>query len=92
NVDKVVKNVQHVNELFRTNKMWAAINIPSQGRNKAKFGFHIREEATRYNVKTFTHLDTVRAILNLNDQPVTHNEVRTVSEFYKLEKRGAKIC
>jgi carbamoyl-phosphate synthase large subunit len=91
-VDKVVKNVQHVNELFRTNKMWAAINIPSQGRNKAKFGFHIREEATRYNVKTFTHLDTVRAILNLNDQPLTHDEVRTVSEFYKLEKRGAKIC
>jgi carbamoyl-phosphate synthase large subunit len=91
-VDKVVQNVQHVNELFRANKMWAAINIPSQGRNKEKFGFHIREEATRYNVKTFTHLDTVKAILDMNDHFLTHNEVRTVSEFYKLEKRGVEIC
>jgi carbamoyl-phosphate synthase large subunit len=91
-VDKVVQNVRHVNELFRANKMWAAINIPSQGRNKEKFGFHIREEATRYNVKTFTHLDTVKAILGMNDHSLTHIEVRTVSEYYNLEKRGVEIC
>jgi carbamoyl-phosphate synthase large subunit len=91
-VEKVVKDVQHVNDLFRHQKMCAAINIPSQGRNKDKFGFHIREEATRYNVRTFTHLDTVKAIIDMKVHSTSNDEVRTISEFYKLEKSGVKVC
>ncbi|WML43052.1 carbamoyl-phosphate synthase (glutamine-hydrolyzing) large subunit [Neobacillus sp. PS3-40] len=89
-VEKVVKTAQHVNELFRFQKLWAAINIPSQGRNKDKFGFHIREEATRYNVNVFTHLDTVNAVVGLKDQRILPGKVRTISEFYKVDKKGVK--
>jgi carbamoyl-phosphate synthase large subunit len=36
-VDKVVKDYQDVNDLFRFQKISAVINIPNQGRNKVKF-------------------------------------------------------
>lgn len=88
----VVKDVQSVNDLFRQQKMCATINIPNQGRNKDKFSFHIRVEAARYNVKTFTRLDTVKAILDMKIHSSTDKGVRTISEFYKLNKRGVKTC
>jgi carbamoyl-phosphate synthase large subunit len=84
-VEKVVKDDQDVNNLFRNQKMSAVINIPNQGRNKIKFGFHIREQATRYNVPVFTHLDTVEAIMGLQSQSISDSEVRSVSEYYKME-------
>ncbi|MCM2533881.1 carbamoyl-phosphate synthase (glutamine-hydrolyzing) large subunit [Neobacillus pocheonensis] len=85
-IEKVVKDDQEVNDLFRNQKMSAVINIPNQGRNKLKFGFHIREQATRYNVPVFTHLDTVEAIMSLQTQSVSNSVVRTVSEYYKMEE------
>ncbi|OIK14687.1 carbamoyl phosphate synthase large subunit [Bacillus sp. MUM 116] len=83
-VDTVIKDEKDVNELFRSQKVNAVINIPNQGRNKLKFGFYIREQATRYNVKVFTHLDTVEAIMGLGDQGLSDFEVLTVSEYYKI--------
>jgi carbamoyl-phosphate synthase large subunit len=87
-VDKVVKEESDVNSLFRQKQMNAVINIPNQGRNKLKFGFHIREQATRYNIPVFTHLDTVEVIIGLDQQSLINSDVRTVSEFYKMEERG----
>ncbi|MDQ0200674.1 carbamoyl-phosphate synthase (glutamine-hydrolyzing) large subunit [Neobacillus ginsengisoli] len=84
-VETVVKSDQDVMELFRNQKMSAVINIPNQGRNKVKFGFYIREQATRFDVPVFTHLDTVDAIMGLQKQSLTKLEVRTVSEYYKME-------
>jgi carbamoyl-phosphate synthase large subunit len=88
-IEKIVKDDRDVNELFRKQKIKAVINIPNQGRNKIKFGFHIREQATRYNVPVFTHLDTVEAIIGLQVKDIPNSEVRTVTEYYKLEERGA---
>jgi len=89
-VEKVVKDDEEVNELFRKQPIKAVINIPSQGRNKFKFGFQIREYAVRYQLPVFTHLDTIAAILGLQNHFLTDFEVRTVREFYNLEKRGVK--
>ncbi|WHY92890.1 carbamoyl-phosphate synthase (glutamine-hydrolyzing) large subunit [Neobacillus cucumis] len=83
-VANIIKDEKDVNELFRQQKVSAVINIPNQGRNKLKFGFYIREQATRYNVKVFTHLDTVEAMMGLDDQLRSDFEVLTVSEYYKI--------
>ncbi|TDF91050.1 carbamoyl-phosphate synthase (glutamine-hydrolyzing) large subunit [Paenibacillus piri] len=81
-VDKVVKDYQDVSDLIRFQKMSAVINIPNQGRNKVKFGFYIREQATRFNIPVFTHLDTVNAVMCLQKQSLIASEVRTLSEYY----------
>jgi carbamoyl-phosphate synthase large subunit len=88
-VEKVINDDGAVNELFRKQVLKAVINIPNQGRNKQKFGFQIREQTVRYNVPVFTHLDTIEATIGLDNYPRTESEVRTVSEYYKLNKRGA---
>jgi carbamoyl-phosphate synthase large subunit len=88
-VEKMIKDDSDVNGLFRKQVLKAVINIPNQGRNKEKFGFQIREQAVRYNVPVFTHLDTIEATIGLDNLSRVDSEVRTVSEYYKLEKRGA---
>ncbi|GHI00169.1 carbamoyl-phosphate synthase (glutamine-hydrolyzing) large subunit [Neobacillus kokaensis] len=89
-VEKVVSDENDVNELFRSQILRAVINIPNQGRNKLKFGFHIREQAIRYKVPVFTHFDTVHAIFEMNKDSLSEISIRTVSEYYnKEEERGA---
>lgn len=88
-IDKVVKEEKDLNDLFRNKPIQAVINIPNQGRNKAKFGFQIREYAVRYKVPVFTHLDTIETTLGVEKKLGSEYEVRTVSEFYNLEKEGA---
>ncbi|WP_312472512.1 carbamoyl-phosphate synthase (glutamine-hydrolyzing) large subunit [Neobacillus sp.] len=87
-VEKVVKDEQDVNDLFRNHAMKAVINIPNQGRNKLKFGFYIREQAIRYKVPVLTHLDTVNAIIGLRNSPISDYEARSVREYYNLEMEG----
>ena len=89
-IEKVIKDNEDVNELFKNNTIQAVINIPNQGRNKIKFGFYIREQATRYNVPVFTHLDTVEAMINLQTQSITHSEVLTVTEYYNIKESGVE--
>jgi carbamoyl-phosphate synthase large subunit len=89
-IEKIVKDTDGVNELFQNNTINAVINIPNQGRNKIKFGFYIREQATRYNVPVFTHLDTVEALIGLQTQSVAYSEVRTVTEYYKIKESGVE--
>ncbi|MGG3467755.1 carbamoyl-phosphate synthase (glutamine-hydrolyzing) large subunit [Neobacillus pocheonensis] len=88
-VDKVVRDEQDVNHLFRNQKMKAVINLPNQGRNKMKFGFQIREQAIRYKVPVYTHLDTLEATIGIQQGSFSNLEVRSVSEFYHLNERGA---
>jgi carbamoyl-phosphate synthase large subunit len=89
-IEKVVKDNVDVNELFKNNTIHAVINIPNQGRNKIKFGFYIREQATRYNVPVFTHLDTVEAMISLQTKSIVHSEVRTVTEYYNIKESGVE--
>ncbi len=88
-VEQVVKDDRAVIDLFRNKPIKAVINIPNQGRNKIKFGFQIREHAVRYKVPVFTHLDTIKATIGLHSEPRAEIDVRTVSEYYIDQKRGA---
>ncbi|MEH7096096.1 carbamoyl-phosphate synthase (glutamine-hydrolyzing) large subunit [Neobacillus vireti] len=88
-VDLVVKDEKDLNDIFRNKPIQAVINIPNQGRNKNKFGFQMREYAVRYKVPVFTHLDTIETTLSVEKMLGANSEVRTVSEYYKLEKEGA---
>ncbi len=88
-VEKLLLNEQDVKDLFRTQLLRAVINIPNQGRNKIKFGFHIREQAIRYKVPVFTHFDTVLAMIEMEKGSLSDIQVRTISEYYKTEERGA---
>ncbi|MGX6444698.1 carbamoyl-phosphate synthase (glutamine-hydrolyzing) large subunit [Neobacillus sp. K501] len=87
-VEKVIKDSADVDELFRQHPLNAVINIPNQGRNKQKFGFYIREQATRYNVPMFTHLDTVEAMIGLQANHISDSNIRTVTEYYNIEESG----
>lgn len=88
-IERVIKDDGDVNELFRKQSIKLVINIPNQGRKKHKFGFQIREHAVRYKIPVFTHLDTIEASIGLQNHSLSDYEVRTVSEYYNFEERGA---
>jgi carbamoyl-phosphate synthase large subunit len=77
-VENVMEDRSLLNDLLKSNQISAVINIATQGRNQEKFGFYIREQALRYKVPVFTHLDTVKALLTL--QKVGH-KVYTIAEL-----------
>ncbi|MHC0038388.1 carbamoyl-phosphate synthase (glutamine-hydrolyzing) large subunit [Pseudoneobacillus sp. C159] len=81
-IDRVISNEIQLNSLLKKNQIVAVINIATQGRNNDKFGFAIREQAIRYKVPMFTHLDTVRAMLGLKEYSVS---VNTIAELTKSE-------
>lgn len=85
-VEKIIANDQELMNLFKQQDVGLVINIPNQGRDDRKFGFLIREQATRYTVPSFTHLDTVKAIIGLWSNPQKVAEVRTVGDYYQMEK------
>lgn len=77
-VENVIEDRLPLNDFLKGNQIAAVINIATQGRNQEKFGFYIREQALRYKVPVFTHLDTVKALLSL--QKATH-KVHTIAEL-----------
>jgi carbamoyl-phosphate synthase large subunit len=81
-VEKIINDTNDVNLFFKTEKVKAVLNSPNQGRNKQKFGFYIREQAVRYKIPVFTHLDTVKAVFDLENQ--SDFKVNTISGYYSL--------
>lgn len=77
-VDNVIEDRLLLNELLKSNQITAVVNIATQGRNQEKFGFYIREQALRYKVPVFTHLDTVKALLTLKK---AGHKVYTIAEL-----------
>jgi carbamoyl-phosphate synthase large subunit len=77
-IEGELEDQHQLNELLKTNQISAVINIATQGRNHDKFGFYLREQALRYKVACYTHLDTVKAVLHL--QKVT-SQVQTIAEL-----------
>jgi carbamoyl-phosphate synthase large subunit len=77
-VENVIEDRMLLNDFLKSGQIAAVINIATQGRNQEKFGFYIREQALRYKVPVFTHLDTVKALLSL--QKAGH-KVHTIAEL-----------
>jgi carbamoyl-phosphate synthase large subunit len=77
-VEHIVENEVQINELLKTNQISAVVSIATQGRNKDRFGFYIREQALRYKVPCYTHMDTVKAMVGLQNVKL---EVSTIAEL-----------
>jgi carbamoyl-phosphate synthase large subunit len=77
-VDEIIVSNDQLNELFKNHSISAVINVATQGRNRDKFGFAIREQAIKYKVPCYTHLDTVKAVLNVKQGS---HEVHTIKEL-----------
>lgn len=87
-VEEIIKDSVQLNSLFRQQKIRTVINIPSEGRNDSKFGFYLREQAVKFNIPCYTHFDTLKAVLELRNQPSKQmqSQVLTVGEYYKIEE------
>jgi carbamoyl-phosphate synthase large subunit len=81
-VESILIDTLQLNNLFKHNQVAAVINIATQGRNQAKFGFTIREQALRYKVPCYTHLDTVKAMVRLQKVDL---QVHTIAELHLSE-------
>lgn len=77
-VEDIIVSNEQMNDLFKNNSISAVINVATQGRNRDKFGFAIREQAIKYKVPCYTHLDTVKAVLNLQQG---NQQVNTIAEL-----------
>lgn len=85
---EVIRERERLNELLLQQKIKAIINLPDQGRNTETFGFYLRQEAVRYKVPCFTHLDTVKAVMNMKAVSQGQLEIRTVTELYSLKEKN----
>lgn len=77
-IDSIIEDELQLNDLLKTNQIAAVINIATQGRKSEKFGFYIREQALRYKVPCYTHLDTVKAMIGLQK---VNQKVHTIAEL-----------
>lgn len=83
-VDEAARDKTEIEQLFKEGDVVALINSPNQGRVKDKFGFYLREQATRYGVPCFTCLDTVQAALSLTGE---HRwEICSLSDYHHAKK------
>lgn len=85
-VESIVDNQQQVNELLKNNQVSAVLNIATQGRNQEKFGFYLREQALRYRVPCFTHLDTLKAMISLKNVSFNQQKVYTIAELHQSKE------
>lgn len=81
-VENVVETQEQVNNLLKNNQVAVIYNIATQGRNQGKFGFYLREQALRYKVPCFTHLDTLKAMITLKNTKIDQPEIYTIAELY----------
>jgi carbamoyl-phosphate synthase large subunit len=83
-VEAIIEDETELNDLFKHNQISAVINIATQGRKVNKFGFYIREQAIRYKVPCYTHLDTVKAMIGVKQ---LNPRVHTIAELNVSEVR-----
>lgn len=80
----VSNDLDEIKALIADGKAAAVLNSPNQGRNKASFGFGLRELSVRYKIPLFTCLDTIKAALNLSGR-TDQLTVLTLAEYRRLE-------
>ena len=78
------KNMGSIEKTFKDSEIAAVINTPTLGRVKDRFGFSLREMATKYSLPCYTHTDTVRAALAL--PTITDRRYMSVDEYHALSK------
>ncbi|WP_096186011.1 carbamoyl-phosphate synthase (glutamine-hydrolyzing) large subunit [Evansella halocellulosilytica] len=80
-----VKNEEAaLHECFKNMKLSFVFNVPSQGRDSEKTGFYIRELAVRYQIPSFTSIDTMRTLVDLltNESGNRPSKPRSLREYH----------
>ncbi|MBU9714031.1 carbamoyl-phosphate synthase (glutamine-hydrolyzing) large subunit [Evansella tamaricis] len=89
----VPKSKDDLRDYWKGNTPTVVLNIPSQGRDKTKAGFGIRELAVEYSVPYFTSFETLKAYMGAvtNDGARTAQcSPRTLMEYHTLN--GVETC
>jgi carbamoyl-phosphate synthase large subunit len=81
-VSSILKNKGTIEQRLKQGDVSVILNIPSQGRLKDKFGFYLREQATRYQIPCFTCLDTVKAAMGIS--LTTNTDIRSMKDYYQM--------
>jgi carbamoyl-phosphate synthase large subunit len=89
-VEKATNNNSYMQQLWKEGKIAALINIPTQGRNKERTGFHIRELAVRFQVPFYTSIETIKPLIELINEYEPVKEARTLEEYYMMNKAALK--
>jgi carbamoyl-phosphate synthase large subunit len=84
-IESIIEDEHQLNNLLKGNQISAVVNIATQGRKQEKFGYRIREQALRYKVPCYTHLDTVKAMVRLEKEE--RLQVHTIAELNLSEVR-----
>lgn len=83
-VEVMPRDKKQTNERFKQGNIVTMINSPNQGRLKDKFGFYLREQATRYSIPCFTCLDTIKTALSLKSE--RNWQICSLDEYYQLNE------
>ncbi|WP_202081499.1 carbamoyl-phosphate synthase (glutamine-hydrolyzing) large subunit [Caldalkalibacillus salinus] len=79
---RIEKDVTKVEDAFKTKHIQWVVNIPTKGKDHARFGFQLRRLALKYQVPCMTCLDTLSYVSQANaslDQ--LHWEVTSLQEY-----------
>lgn len=83
--EEVARDKGEIMEHFKRDQIVALINSPNQGRVKDKFGFFIREQATKYMIPCYTCLDTVKAALSISGKEAW--QICALTEYYQRAEK-----
>ncbi|MBU9723031.1 MULTISPECIES: carbamoyl-phosphate synthase (glutamine-hydrolyzing) large subunit [Bacillaceae] len=90
NVTVAPKSKEALREAWKETPPTVVLNIPSQGRDKAKAGFAIRELAVQYSIPYFTSFETLEAYVGAVGKNSVELIPRTLREYYTLN--GVEPC
>ncbi|RLL44953.1 carbamoyl-phosphate synthase (glutamine-hydrolyzing) large subunit [Oceanobacillus piezotolerans] len=80
-VEDVVTNKTEILEGWKSSAPNLVLNIPSQGREKEKIGFFIRELAVRYGVPYFTSIETLQVMVECQKEKHDSEEIYSLQEY-----------
>ncbi|WP_257351666.1 carbamoyl-phosphate synthase (glutamine-hydrolyzing) large subunit [Pseudalkalibacillus decolorationis] len=84
--EEIQKDKGVLDTLWKEVQISAVINVASQGRNKGKAGFFLRELATRYDTPCYTSLGTIEKVIDIMKRPCTEKQARSLGEYHQHEK------
>ncbi|PYZ95136.1 carbamoyl phosphate synthase large subunit [Salipaludibacillus keqinensis] len=85
----MTKNKQDLLDFWKETPPDLVLNIPSQGREKEKIGFFIRELSVKYQVPYFTSLETLDSMWGHGEE--IDETPRAIQEYVKKMRREEEV-
>lgn len=75
-VNKIREARPNLLDVITNNQVDMVINTPTKGNDATRDGFRIRRLATEYSIDVMTSLDTLRALVKVNQKHIDKNELK----------------